>query len=524
MYRALIVDDEKMIRTGIQNCIDWESIGIDKTYTAASAKEALSLIHENKPEIIITDISMSEMNGLELIEAIRLRNEECRIIVLTGYDRFDYARSALQLRAQDFLLKPVDENELQESIRRQIDELEASRLEKEKRALLNRTQGANRQLRLEMYLSDFILGKEVPSDKQESFFHEFSLEPCQMLRIGILLPVLSTADSSENQYFRTQNILTICMNILDEKKLGISFSENNGRIFLIFFEDILEHTANFAKELADLIENEYNDRVRIVLGSIQKGFHNLNISYNDAMYTLENEKESWEKVLRVKWEENREHIFRETYLEFEEALLANINNAERFLHILDRFEQALESYNVSAGYAGRCMIGLSSSIYYTYIAETGENVDDRLTVLLKAINGSDRNTITSLVKQFFTNLLVREQGDEHELVRKVKKIIHESLGSDLSVSSLAEQVYVTPNYLSRIFKQETTEGCNEYIVRKRIEKAKSLLETTTLKTGEIAGIIGYHDINYFSLAFKKHTGMSPTKYRDEITERRENAT
>ena len=97
------------------------------------------------------------------------------------------------------------------------------------------------------------------------------------------------------------------------------------------------------------------------------------------------------------------------------------------------------------------------------------------------------------------------------------EILHdEHLAEDISVSNIAANLYITPNYFSRLFKRITGEGCNEYIVRKRIEKAKSLLETTSIKTGKIAMMVGYRDTNYFSLAFKKHTGKSPTKYREEM--------
>ncbi len=111
-YKILIVDDEKMIRMGIKNAMPWESMDIEKVYTAASAMEAAAVIKEYQPEIMITDISMTEMSGLELVEQIRKQNEGMRIIVLTGYDRFEYARQALQLRVHDFLLKPIDEKEL----------------------------------------------------------------------------------------------------------------------------------------------------------------------------------------------------------------------------------------------------------------------------------------------------------------------------------------------------------------------------------------------------------------------------
>ena len=97
MYKALVVDDEKMIRMGIKGGIPWKEIGIGEVYTAASAREALLLIEEHRPEILLTDISMTEMTGLSLIEQIRKENEEMRILVLTGYDRFDYARQCLQM-------------------------------------------------------------------------------------------------------------------------------------------------------------------------------------------------------------------------------------------------------------------------------------------------------------------------------------------------------------------------------------------------------------------------------------------
>ena len=110
----------------------------------------------------------------------------------------------------------------------------------------------------------------------------------------------------------------------------------------------------------------------------------------------------------------------------------------------------------------------------------------------------------------------KEEENVHHIITEAKYYIEKHLTEDLSVSSIAASLYITPNYFSRLFKRVTKEGCNEYIVRKRIEKAKSLLQTTSLKTGKIAMMVGYRDTNYFSLAFKKQTGKSPTKYREEM--------
>jgi two-component system response regulator YesN len=121
MYKILIVDDEKMIRMGIKQVIPWNSIGIDEVYIAASGNEALELIREHKPDIMMTDISMTEMTGLNLIEEAHKIISDIRILVLTGYDDFEYARACLRMNVQDFHLKPIDEEVLTESIRRQVE-------------------------------------------------------------------------------------------------------------------------------------------------------------------------------------------------------------------------------------------------------------------------------------------------------------------------------------------------------------------------------------------------------------------
>ena len=148
-YKILIVDDEKMIRMGIRNAMPWEQMQIAEVYTASCAREAAELIREHRPEIMITDISMTEMSGLELVEQIRKEKNEMRIIVLTGYDRFDYARQALQLQVHDFLLKPIDEAELQKSILTQVEWLENCRIRQADRITASRAQGVRQQTELE---------------------------------------------------------------------------------------------------------------------------------------------------------------------------------------------------------------------------------------------------------------------------------------------------------------------------------------------------------------------------------------
>ena len=127
MYKVLIVDDEKMIRMGMSKGLPWEELKVSEVYQAGSAPEALEIIKEKQPDILITDINMPEMTGLELIQRANELQADMKIIVLTGYDRFDYARECIRMHVEDLYLKPIDEEVLTEAIRRQIYAIEKQR-------------------------------------------------------------------------------------------------------------------------------------------------------------------------------------------------------------------------------------------------------------------------------------------------------------------------------------------------------------------------------------------------------------
>ena len=178
-YRILIVDDEKMIRMGIKNTMPWEQMQIAEVYTASSAKEAAALIREHQPQIMITDISMAEMSGLELVEQIREQDADMRVIVLTGYDRFEYARQALQLQVHDFLLKPIDEMELQKSILAQVDWLESRRIKEENSRTKSRAQGVRQQMEMEEFMRSLVQGREDCLERASVFRKEYPFEDSQ---------------------------------------------------------------------------------------------------------------------------------------------------------------------------------------------------------------------------------------------------------------------------------------------------------------------------------------------------------
>lgn len=518
MMKALIVDDEKMIRLGIRAVVPWDAIGIKEVFTAVSGKEALGILKKDEIDIMITDIQMPEMTGLELISEIRKIREEVRIIVLTGYDEFDYARECLRMQVQDFLLKPVDEEVLIDTIKKQIQELKDSREKEEQQTHMRRISGTSDQMNLEGWMRKLVKREDV-AEAVESICQKHHYDKNSRIRIAILLPSMCSNGirEGESQSLSILTIKNLLIGYLDAQRRGITFEDAEGRILVALFEgEKSDDLENCVDTFTKLIQEECDVRLRIVMGSTVDHFDQVHTSYNDAVYLLQKENDEYKTLIEKKDTKGQLDMFREVYGELKVKLNANIGNTEQVLRIYDTFCTATNSYNITDQYVRRCCFEIASTVYFSYVVESGENADSKLNALLAALLSAGREENYEITRAFLENLLRVEDNEAHDLVAQVKRYINEHLTDDVTVSGIAAYFYLSPNYFSRLFKRITGEGCNEYIVRKRIEKAEYLLSTTNMKIGKIAQEVGYRDTNYFSLAFKKHMGMSPGQYRDKI--------
>ncbi|MBU9736792.1 response regulator transcription factor [Diplocloster agilis] len=515
--KALIVDDEKMIRIGIQKVIRWEEIGIEQVFTAASGKEAYEIVEEEKPEIMVTDINMAEMSGLDLIELVKSIVPEMRIIVLTGYDRFEYARQCLRLSVQEFLLKPIDEEVLTQTLKKQVQYLEELK-EAEGETNVSRARAAAKQYELEKKLSDYLHGKITGQEIfTEEFYREYPYDSGQSMQAVIIRPPQFVHHLQEEEEYISQSIRNICIGFIDAQGKGITLADHDGRTVILYFvQNGAPEALKDIKKLTEILKDEYNVTLKAVMGSVVNGFRNITVSYNDACLLLEKNKNDFHEIVQNRNLQKRDKLFKEVFSEMKAAMCANVGNADCVMKIYERFKQALESYSVPGEDVSMCCYELASSVYFVYLSDSKSSADDRLPSFMKILMNAGREEACEMTEIFLQNLL---QGDEekeaHQVVTKAKRYIKEHLAEEISVSSLASALYLTPNYFSRLFKRVTGEGCNEYIVQERIEKAKLLLKTTNLRTNRIAAMIGYRDTNYFSLAFKKKTGMSPTKFREQ---------
>lgn len=337
------------------------------------------------------------------------------------------------------------------------------------------------------------------------------------LKLMLIVPTLYMNQQPTEENFQAMSVKNVCMGMVDAQERGITFSDDDGTIAITWFEaETGDVVRDAIEELSDILKDEFDAKPKMVVGSAVHGFANLFISYNDARFLLDNEKEGIRDIVQTFGAQNKADIFRDIYAELKGIMCANVGNTDYVMKAFNTFSKATQSYNLSPAMVRRNCFEIASALYFSYMGDSGEVESGKLDSLSKSLICADREEACEVTRMFISQLLGKEEENVHEIITKAKHYIDEHLTEELSVSNIAASLYITPNYFSRLFKRVTKEGCNEYIVRKRIEKAKSLLEITSMKTGKIAMMVGYRDTNYFSLAFKKHTGKSPTKYREEI--------
>lgn len=516
MYKVLIVDDEKMIRLGMKKAIPWRSIGIGEVLTAKSGREALGLVREQKPEIMITDIKMDEMTGLDLIEQAKKLVPGIRVLVLTGYDDFEYARQCIKLKVHDFFLKPIDEKALQEAVRKQVAYLEENNISELVDSNETRALAVAEQMSIESFLRNLLYGRIAgQEEKIREFCNKYNYDMKQNIQAAIIVPTLYAGTGNDSENFTALTIKNICIGLIDAQNRGLTFMDDYGRIVIAFFLNTQKNSVlDWIRELNGILRDEYNKKPKVAIGNPVNGFCSLNISYNDAIQLLQYEKEDGEIIQSV-CEQNRAKLFIDIFSEMKNEMCANVTDSERVISIFEHFCRATDSYNISDSYTRKCCFELVASVYYAYLNNSGADADSRISIFVNSMTNLQGEELFELTRMFFIKLLDnKEEQNSHEIVERAKFYIMEHMSDNLSVSDIASYLYVSPNYLSKLFKRTTGEGCNEYIIRKRIEKAKLLLQTTSIKTSKIAEMVGYKDTNYFSMAVKKNTGMSPKMYRE----------
>lgn len=513
MYKAIIVDDEEMIRKGIKNVIPWELLGIDEVQIASSAKEAFEKMKNIKFNIMITDICMPEIDGLALVQEVNNINPELKIIVLTGFDNFEYAQKCCKMKVNDFLLKPVDEEELSKVIEKLVKDLDYEKDKVVKQKKMVRVEGTAEQVKLERLMQNII----YDINSEEAIFNikeEYKLKNYYKFKVVILTHILDDNLSWKNHYkLLNLSVKKACIEVIDCNNKGITFEDRDRNIIILMFVTDDSKCDEDLRFLVRYLKEEYSINQKIVLGSSVNDISKANISYNDGIMLINKSRSNINSVNDLYSEEEIKR-YNESLYYVKKSISENINNLDNLISIYDKFSKHVDSYNLSIYLIRKSCFDIAITVYFSYINEFDNMQDDKINSLAVSLHGTNKENTIKITRDFIIQLYGIDDKENKDIIIKAKKYIKDNLDKSISVYSIAEMLYVNPTYFSRLFKNSTGEGCNNYIVRKKIEKAKYLFKTTSMRTGKVAEIVGYKDPNYFSLTFKKQTGFTPKEFRE----------
>lgn len=538
MYKVLLVDDEAHIRYGIAEGIDWSSLGLRLEALAANGREALHQAETVRPDIILFDIQMPYMNGLEFAKHARRLLPDCKMIVFTGYEQFDYAQEAIRLGVKEYLLKPVSPRELTESLRAAAREI-TERKEKEKFIVnLHQQVEASVPLIRQKAIRDFvhrsISVRELQS--QEAFLQSWPSDKY----FAVAVRTNSYLRGSD-QVLDVQLTLFAVKNIMEELigafGYGICYIENDSLVEAMIClnpeatvepqEKLNEQAWLLSERIGDKLQEYLKIDVAAAAGKVYLGLEQLPFSYREALSGVMRPLSDRHKAETEVWlggEDASEGDW-DSPPDKEQALLQALQSGDPAVYRLtDSLMAAIGERPTEA--QRQAARQLADRIY-----ETATHLLDRLGIERDRLVSPIRSALaeempeadwlialTKEIQRFIgqcTDLVVKAQGPTYrQEIEKVKSVIDQRYHEPLKLKDLAKSVYMNPNYLCTVFRSEVGESIHQYVTRIRMERAKLLLSISTLKIFEVAEQTGYSSTQYFSHAFKKYAGMSPVEYRE----------
>lgn len=502
MYRILIVDDEKTERECIRFLIQESGIPLE-TMDASAGNDALHILKEWPVDILFTDVQMPLMDGLELIGKAQGLRPDLKIIIFSGYADFEYARSAIRLGVENYILKPVVPEELERILQQLIRQLDE---EQDSRRLLDKQHSFLLQYSLQLSISG-----NFDAQKADPYILE------QLSRFQAMVLLQFNDSFLEDNYFALYNDLQNGL-ALDMELLTLSPDQA-----LLILRSPIESPLAWGRMLLSHIEGRFQTSCCL---SVSRPLH-CYLSLKDAFAEVESQ-------LEQRFWSPKERIFLSGQMEYDSSSLDTMDDNLQLL----RITQALSSRDILALQLNLELLfqkyrrpSSQSQIYVKFI------FSNLLTTLYPYIPPSDNSKpldvlvselylkpdiaeIIRIVQEAASDVIAAfsqsQSGIRREIIQ-VQEYISKNYDRELSVEMLASIAFLTPDYLSRLFKKSTGKSLSQYIKQYRMDKARELLVHTNKKIIDIGSQVGYPNYSYFCQSFREYFGTSPEKYRKEKT-------
>lgn len=514
MLKILIVDDESIERRGIHSLIKRYKLPLE-VFEESNGRDALAFLQEQQVDIVLTDIKMPFMDGLQLTARATALYPELKVVIFSAYDEFDYAKQAVQLDVVHYLLKPIVLEEFQQTMERVISlclrDLERRRREAE---LLAHYQKHVEHEQAKQLL-DLLSGTASPAEIDHTR---------GKLDIEIDHAYLLLADTGQRFFDRYSiRYQQLWKQLMDCPYRYLDINENQSVLIVPTVADKPERSAIAAatQKLVAKLSEELQVRLCIAVGGPASSAAELPALYAKLEDLLEYRFFWNESVALFLWEKGLEPA-----LEHEERLDSVLQTLEcdvdaqdydRVACGLDLLFAALREKQHSIIYTKYIFITMLQRLYQ----RAGANGSTSLEKMVEnAFTASSLDELRACVSQALSEL---RSGQKQESVKgssrvlqTVKTFITNNYQSDISLERIASEVYLSPGYLSAIFKKETGQSLMKYITQVRLEKARDMLLNSHRKVADIAESVGFSDASYFGMVFRNHYGLSPARYKEKL--------
>lgn len=532
MLKVLLADDDYNVRERIKSLVDWQAYGCEVWAELSDGERAFSAISMEQPDIMVTDIQMPYMDGLTLSRLVKKEYPDIEIIMITSYSEFECVKEAMHIGVAEYILKPVDEDELNEAVRKVS---ETARLKKDRAVLELENKNAEKEsaqyIRNEFFKDVIHSGKttaELISTARENDIDIVAMW-YNVMRVKVV-PVGLSREDSKSTLEAIDNDLAA---IIDEKQLLIFDNYLEGKC-LIFKSDSIENLTG--------VQNTYSEKIKNVLykydyikfyggiGESVDRIGDIRLSYEKACRAY-----AYSYLINENLIIDINEMEDEMYMSRDEVSISDIDvdgfNDDDIIKYLkfgemgktdEYVEKLFDSFGEQAAASNAFRRYIVIGIYFCVceflkgigMSKSEIESPDITYEILQNENNSKKYVVNILEKAmaFRGNNSRSRYGD---IVDEVVKYIDENYADDkLSLNTMAAHVNFSPNHLSMIFSQQTGQPLIKYLTNYRMAKAKELLLYTNKRSSEISTEVGYKDPHYFSYLFKKTQGMNPTQFRN----------
>ncbi|MBU9720995.1 MULTISPECIES: response regulator transcription factor [Bacillaceae] len=523
MYKVLLVDDEVFVRQGLLSLISWEEFGFEVIAEAGNGEDAFELIEEHSPDLVITDIRMPVVDGLELIKNVHKNlNSDQKFIIVSGYNDFSYAQKAVRFGVLDFILKPIDQEELEETLQKLKEKLDGEKRENTTRKKYMVNQIFVQSLEGNVDDEDMFEWSKALKVEKSDFYHYLLLE---INNLNIDAGLSEDGDGEDLKEVIKNTMYRITSN---DDHLMMYEQQDNAIGLLIASDDLKKFDGEIVplgEKLAKEASRKSNKIITAFAGKKIDNLKYLKDSYETAnsirgfkYVLLDQSSICYEdvKVIPVIYNELRNELFVSFMEQLEENSKDEVN--ETIEKIFKEFQDKSFAPKAIRTTINRCIHGVIERI------NTMEGNEQELSSLTPMMHWEKYNLTYGELRKLFTAFILDSATYIQELrkenmkgdIYKVKSYMEKNFHENISLKSIASKYYMNPVYMGQLFKKTFGMYFKEYLLQLRIDEARRLLRQTDMRVYEVAEKVGFGSTDYFVTQFEKINKLTPTEYRNEL--------